>query len=475
MKNRVSLFLDTMLSLFSSDRKVMMIAGIIVSMIVSLGTILALLFDFSVWISFGIAIFVFFFMVFLRDPLLFLLCIIPFRMALDFSGEFFLMRIADKVFLTPSQLIGMQVFLICIIFFLFFPKAKEAFRGLFPVWIFFLWAVVSIVFSVAPFETARDLIRIFDIFALTSIAFVVTKSFVDVKRILFAILLSSIIPICFGVWQFVTGSWFPNEPDNLNRIYGTFGHPNAFGMYLFALTVFSFIFFRLFAHSHRERVFALAVGIFSLTLMFLTLSRVSWVIFFFFFFALAVLKFRKLLIGMFFIPFFFFLTVPSVQDRTLELFRPSVDSSVLWRINIWNETISRTIVEDRVIFGFGFSTFSSVVGALESVEFGSLDAHNDFVRFFVEGGIIGLMMYLFWMGMFVLILFNLSRDVGRNEKDRELFLYLLIFFLAWILASFSDAVFKSTPIQWIFWIFLGAILGLDSKRKRIILDHRNSE
>lgn len=451
-----------------ADRKILLFASIVAIACISFGVVAALLLNFSTLLAIGTGIGIFFLLLFFRDPFLFLVFIIPFRMVLDFSGEFFKVSITESLSVSLSQVMGLFVFVVAILFFLTAKNIRSAARELFPLSIFFLWAVFSLVVSIAPWDTVRDIVRIFDVFALAFLAFVEVKSLSRFKRLLTVVLFSSIIPIIFGIFQYLSGSWYPNELVDLERIYGTFGHPNVFGLYLFAIMVSSFLFFRFFSNTANERIFSSSVGIVSFFLLFATLARVAWIAVFFFFLSVVFFKFRKLLLPVLMVPIFLFFVVPTIHDRIVEALTPSADSSVLWRINIWTDGLSKTLSENREIFGFGLNTFSAVVSDLHSEEFGSSEAHNDFVKFFVEGGIFGFLIFTFWMGWFVFRLFQMSTDLERNKQVREISFFLFLFLVSLILASLSDAVFKSTPIQWILWILLGSFFGMNSPKEGVV-------
>ena len=378
-----------------ADRKILLFSSIVAIACISFGMVVVLLLNFSTILAVGTGIGIFFLLLFFKDPFLFLILIIPFRMVLDFSGEFFKVPITESLSVSLSQVMGFFIFIVAILFFLTAKNIRSAARELFPLPIFFLWSVFSLIISIAPWDTVRDLVRIFDVFALAFLAFVEVKSPNHFKRLLTSVLFSSIIPIIFGIFQYLSGSWYPNELVDLERVYGTFGHPNVFGLYLFAIMVSSFLFFRFFSTSANERIFSSSIGIASFFLLFATLARVAWVAVFFFFFSTVLFKFRKLFLPVLMVPIFLFFVVPAIHDRIVEASTPSADSSVLWRINIWTDGLSKTFSENREVFGFGLNTFSAVVSDLHSEEFGSSEAHNDFVKFFVEGGIFGFLILIF--------------------------------------------------------------------------------
>ncbi len=45
-------------------------------------------------------------------------------------------------------------------------------------------------------------------------------------------------------------------------------------------------------------------------------------------------------------------------------------------------------------FGYGIGTFNSLVEFYRGFEWGSLEAHNDYLKIFVENGIAGLVSYI---------------------------------------------------------------------------------
>lgn len=433
----------------------------------SFGVIFSLFLGVSPAAGIGIGVFVFFTGIFLKNSFLFLLFIIPFRMMLDYFGDVFSVQIFETLFLSLSQLIGLLVFVIGVLFFLLRARSKPVFREFLPFWIFFIWGVCSLTFSIAPGETIRDLLRVFDILALASMAFCFTKTRDDFRRILLALLASAFIPLLFGLWQWVTGNVFTKDLFvDLSRVYGTFGHPNVFGLYLFCIIVLAFLFYRIFARTAWEKIFVSGIGAVSFVVIFPTLSRVSWAILFLFFLIVGIVRFRKMVFPVVFIFAFLFFAVPAIQDRIVDIFQVSADSSVLWRINIWRDGIHQVFSEGRFLYGFGLDTFPTVITSLHTKEFGSADAHNDPVKFFVEGGILGFFVYVFWMGWFFVRLFLLFLDAQkRSKKDAEIYFMYFIFFLCIGAASLSDAVFKSTPLQWTLWISIGALLGFTVNKK----------
>ena len=172
-----------------------------------------------------------------------------------------------------------------------------------------------------------------------------------------------------------------------------------------------------------------------------------------------------LLFPLIFFPLILFVFSQTFQDRVLESFHPGPDSSILWRQNLWHDVTTKSIQDGNYWFGSGMDTFPIMSESLRGIYLGSNDPHNDFVKFFVEGGVVGVVIYVLYLTS---ILFILIKNYLRSHPKSALqlsFGMLILFFIALMLASLTDNVFKNTPVQWLFFIALGGLLALVEKRK----------
>ena len=131
-----------------------------------------------------------------------------------------------------------------------------------------------------------------------------------------------------------------------------------------------------------------------------------------------------------------------------------VDSSSKTRFDIIDNSLA-AIDEKDVVFGKGlgmFNSFYSEVGDKEGVA-----AHNNYLLFFIEGGIIALITYLLFE---FIMLFNLFRAIKNNfrlkhESDKKLIfaaatVFIGIEFLGFLLNNYY---FYQSEI--IIWLLLG--------------------
>lgn len=401
---------------------------------------------------------------FLENPLLLLCLLIVVRMSLDYSSEYFSVTLFD-ITLTLSQLLGIGIAFFGLFILALKREMVPRFPLIAPFLILFLWGSATLAYSIASRETLAELLRFFDLFTLGFLAYAAVEKTGDFKKLLLAFFVSGILPIAFALYQFAFSLGFQDDAISIPRIFGTFSHPNVFSLYLFALIVFGFLFFLIFTRTNRDRLFMLfLLGAFVLTLL-LTFARVAWIAVFIFTFLLALFRYRLLLFPLILFPLILFVFSENFQERVIESFAATPDSSIVWRQNLWHDVTTKSVQDGNYWLGSGMDTFPIVSESLRGERFGSNDPHNDFVKFFVEGGAIGIAVYLLYLAS---IFFILIRNYFQSRPDSALrlsFGILTLFFFAIGIASLSDNVFKNTPVQWLFFTALGGLLALAKKKK----------
>ncbi len=398
----------------------------------------------------------------LSRPLALLALLIIARMSLDIFGNTYSIVLGDSFSLSLSQAIGIEVAVLGTVALFLFRRNLPKLPLITPLFSILLWGFLSLLVSIDTSMTAREILRVFDLLILFALAFVAVRTRSDFRKLLILFFASSIIPIAAGIYQFAFDIGFQDESVNIPRIFGTFSHPNIFSLYLFSLIALSFLFFTVFSQNSREKFLSGLSAIFYTGILFITYTRIAWVSLFLFLLILGLLRFRKLLPPLMVIPFILFLAVVPFQERILDSFRPSPDSSITWRLTLWQDAINATLTQGNILFGRGMNTFSTVSENIRGMSQGpSNDPHNDFVKFFIEGGVIGILVFIFFLGKIFLSLAQRFL-IANDDAAKRTFLILLALFSSLIIASLSDNIFKNTPVQWIFWITLGATLRVFS-------------
>jgi len=266
----------------------------------------------------------------------------------------------------------------------------------------------------------------------------------------YLVLLSSVLPLCFGFYQFLFKAGNLGTP-GFNRIYGTFVHPNVFGQYL--LIVFFLVFY--FISNHRgNRVFWIGsyLVLFLITIeIYYTFARGVWIALFVslilyilcyrglgkkFFYLLALALLISLVYGNF-------------QERFVDISHSSSRnmSSWHWRVMVWSKTVSS--IKEHPIIGHGLGMYRQKF---------YFAAHNDYLRIAYEIGILGLIFYLFFLYyiLFKSIKNRLSAEETYENRKNSIVICLLV---ALLIMSTTDNLARSTVILLYMFCVLGGLLG----------------
>lgn len=420
--------------------------------------VFSLLSGFSVTESFllGLSPWPFLLLFLFPNILLFLLLFI--RPSLDGLAEIlaFPLPFDPERFITAAQLFGLLTVILGTLFCV--GRVKQILKTplLIPFLLLLFWGTSTLFYSIDTSKTLYEILRLFSLFFVFLLAYSVITSQKRFSWLLFVTLSSAIIPILVALYQFVFHIGYVDDAFSVPRIYGTFAHPNIFALYLVVVLGSTLL---LFSSSSEKRTKNISLfALFSIfTILVMTYARAAWATFFFFLGLLATIKYPKILPALIFIPLALFLISPTIQDRVAEGVNLTPSSSLMWRITIWNDTIHQTVSDNKILLGYGLNTFETVAENLRGVRFLVNAPHSEFVRSFVEGGIVGLCIFLFFSLAPIILLWKLWRK-NKNTVSGDIFLILGSLFISLLLLSFTDHVLRSTMVQWILFALLGGAL-----------------
>lgn len=399
---------------------------------------------------------------FFQAPLFLLTFLIIVRMSLDYSSQYISVTLFERTF-TLSQLIGLGIAFLGTLLILRSRKVFFRYPFTLPLIVVIFWGIGTLTYSFALLTSVTEVIRVYGLLSIGAMAYIFIQKPKDYLTLLWAIIISSLLPLLFSLYQTLLGVGFTDADVALPRIFGTFSHPNILSLYLFALLAVTTLLW--FAPTQltvirKRNLTLLLLAVFSFFLL-LTYTRVAWVTAFIFFAVIIFVRYKVALIPILLFPIVLYFLSPTFNDRVNESLSPDPDSSIVWRQNLWHDTILKTVQDDRTTLGYGIGTFPLVSETLRGENVGSHDPHNDFVRFFVEGGYAGLAVYIFYgLSLFFILLRQAFKETGWLRSS--LFI-LTLFWSCLLLASLSDNIFKNTPVEWIFFILAGALLKLSRK------------
>ncbi|MBP9751716.1 MAG: O-antigen ligase family protein [Candidatus Moranbacteria bacterium] len=389
------------------------------------------------------------------------------RMSLDFSSQYVSISLFD-VTISLSQALGIAIALVGAALIASERKRLRSFPLAVSFGIILFWGLFSLSYSIAPQTTAQDLLRVFGLFSVGFLAFISTENLRNFRSVVTVLFAASILPVALGIAQFFLGIGFSDENVSAPRIFGTFAHPNVYSLFLFSIVATTILFLAIYARFPKSRAIGwIFLGCSSLALL-LTFSRVAWVALFVFLVLLALWRVRVLLLPLLLAPIVLLTFSEPVRDRVAETFDPTPDSSIVWRQTLWVDTIRMAHIDGRQWLGTGLETFPKVSENLRGIRFGSNEAHNDFVKFFIEGGYVGLAAFVLYL-LSILSIITLSYRRATDTRLKTVFGFLGILFFAMILSMTTDNIFKNTPLWWVFFALLGAALGA-LRRERMTRD-----
>ncbi len=280
-------------------------------------------------------------------------------------------------------------------------------------------------------------------------------------KMIFTVLLSSLIPLLAGFYQAITASGDLTATPGLNRIYATLNHPNPYSYYLMIMLIFCLtVFFYATSIKYKVSSFALIIPI-SLSLI-LTYSRAGWLgsllglAIFLLMLLFRDLNFKKLiaLIGILFVISILIACFRfQILGRIFSLQTHNLDT-LGFRFAMWGIYLERFMRSPLIGHGLG----SSVSIAGEEMGYLILP-HNDYVRLLVEVGVVGLCSYL--AALISLVIYFLRKH-KRSLFIRGNILSAGVVALTFsvLLVHTSDSLISCDAAISYFWIFIAVAYNL---------------
>lgn len=340
----------------------------------------------------------------------------------------------------------------------------------FGVWILILifFVVVSIVnFGIQGMTISiREWIRLFTLFFTFVLSYnLITK--IEDKKFIYYLFFSLTVPLIVGIYQLLTNSGIEDISLGITRIYGSFAHPNSFGLYL----VF-FILLTLWAYIESKSKLWFMLIIVEVVCLIFTFSFSSYVLMLMSFFLIVFLKRGKRRVKLFLLFLLVFsglilINRPEFKKRWERIKLINIEKtlqekvvvdSFTWRIVNWTNLLE--IWKDRPILGTGLQTIE-LVNPWKTIEGIGYAAHNDFLKILIETGIVGLIFNFFFVAFLGYTIYKEYKK-SKNASLKNLLYILFVYFISWQIVSMVDNYITSTAFQLYFWSILGMTFKLNN-------------
>jgi O-antigen ligase len=214
------------------------------------------------------------------------------------------------------------------------------------------------------------------------------------RRILLAVYASAVFPLAFTAVSFLGGSARVESKGDLSRAIGPFNQSNEFGRYLLLLVVMGVA-----LYPYLERRFRLpmaaVLGASSVFLL-LTYTRTALIGTVIGLIVVGFVQNKRILVGLVMAGILALVVVPGVAGRFTSLAPTEEaglqDNSLGWRLTYWTEILP--LANKNPVTGIGLNETQYQTDAAKQ-------PHNDFLRAYVETGILGLGAYIAALGAMV--------------------------------------------------------------------------
>jgi putative inorganic carbon (hco3(-)) transporter len=271
------------------------------------------------------------------------------------------------------------------------------------------------------------------------------------RRVLLAAFLSLVFPLAYTLSGFVASGPASEVKGAFTRITGPFSTSNVFARYLMLMIIFGVA---LYPHLGRRLRLALGAALaLSSVFLLLTYTRTAIIGTAIGVVLVGALHSRRLLLGLLVLAVCAFLLVPQLSSRFTQLGESATPADVAsrntltWRINYWTEVLP--LANSSPVTGIG----------LTSTQFATDEAkqpHNDFVRAYVETGLIGLGAYLAVLVALLALGLRAVRVSPPGTLDRGVAVGFLGCAVAFVAVSLAANVLSNVVLLWYLFAFAAA-------------------
>ncbi|HET8600138.1 MAG TPA: O-antigen ligase family protein [Segeticoccus sp.] len=257
--------------------------------------------------------------------------------------------------------------------------------------------LIGVTGSAAQLVSLLEWLRIASVVMMYVVLEQLISSDLMLRRVLTTAYVSLLFPLVYTLYTMAAGNPASEVKGSFTRITGPFSQANTFSRYLAFMIVFGVA---ILPHLSRRAKLVMA-GLLSLSSVFLvlTLTRGALIATVFGIIVIAIVERRKaLLAGLCAAVLAAAIALPGVSSRFAELGSSRniggtpTGNTLQWRLDYWTEVLP--LANSNPITGIGLNMTQYNTDAAKQ-------PHNDFIRAYVEMGVLGLLTYVAWLAALV--------------------------------------------------------------------------
>jgi putative inorganic carbon (hco3(-)) transporter len=321
-------------------------------------------------------------------------------------------------------------------------------------------AVLSTLGSARPQASGLEVLRILSVVAMFAVLEQMMVDEIATRQLLAAVFLSTVFPLAFTTFGYLMGSPPTEAKGSFLRVTGPFNQSNTFGRYLMLMVIFGFALYPHLSKRLRLPMAVLLAGCGGFLLLTYTRTAILGTVIGLI--IVGLVQSKRLLLGLVVAAICALLLVPqlsgrftSVTDLSSTGSQPS-GNSLVWRLNYWTEVLP--LANANPVTGIGLNMTQYNTDAAKQ-------PHNDFIRAYVEMGLIGLGAYL----AVLIALVGLGRRAVRASPsgtfDRGIAAGFLGCAVAFVAVSASANITSNVVSLWYLFAFAAAASGVVRRRQ----------
>lgn len=313
-------------------------------------------------------------------------------------------------------------------------------------------AVISIPNSMDPVRSAGDVLRLL---AIVLMYVVLEQLMADprmMRRALVAVFCSAIFPVIYTAGGAAFGHAPVEVKGTATRVVGTFVQSNTFGAYLMLLVIVGVA---VWPHVHGRMRVGLTVLLAACGVCLVLTYTLAAILGAFVGLAVVGIKqSKRLLLALAAALLLVLAAAPTLASRLAEVTDTSTyagtthaGNSLAWRLEYWSEIAPLANENPVTGIGYGMTSYLTQQGK---------QPHNDYLRAYVETGVLGLVAYLVFIVLLVRTGLRAARAAPPGTLDRSVAVGYLGCATAMALASIGSNQINGVAQLWYFVAFAAA-------------------
>lgn len=358
--------------------------------------------------------------------------------------------------LDPSSMLAVLVLLTGILWLIAQYRAKGPTQP-FPLrWPMLAFGAASFLSALTSQRPTTSLMEALRISAVIVMFLILAQLLIDegtTRLLLTASFASMLFPLVYTLVGFVTGGPPSEVKGSFTRITGPFGQSNTFGRYLMLMIVMGVALLP-YLDRRRRTVLTLMLSLSGVFLV-LTYTRTAIIGCVIGLVVVGLVQSKRLLIGLGALGVLSLTAVPSLMSRFSVLTATdntgASGNSLMWRIGYWFQVVK--LANKNPITGIGLDMTQYNTDAEKQ-------PHNDFLRAYVETGVVGFVAYVWLLASLVRTGWSAVRLSTPGTLDRGIAAGALGCATAFVAASLFANLFSNVVTLWYLATFAAAAVGV---------------